>query len=68
MNIPVRTKKILGYCLNGISLVSLAFIIGYEWRNDNNVPWWIWMLVFLPSVIATQLNKKGKLVPSDKGK
>ena len=52
--------KNIGYILIGIALFSLAYIITFEWKNENNAPVQIRFIPILLPLIATYLFRQAK--------
>jgi hypothetical protein len=68
MNLSAKNRKALVYVLHGISLFSLAFVIAYTWRSEDNVPSWTFVLLMLPSFLASYLDKKTQKSSAEKDK
>jgi hypothetical protein len=60
MNLSKKSLKNIGYILIGIALFSLAYIVAYEWRNENNVPALIKFTPILLPLIANYLFRQAK--------
>ena len=60
MNLSKKSLKNIGYILIGIALFSLAYIITYEWKNENNAPVQIRFIHILLPLIATYLFRQAK--------
>ena len=60
MKFTPKTLKILSITYVGISCAVLAFIITYNWRNENELPEWMLLIsIFLP-LLATFLSRQSK--------
>ena len=60
MNLSKKSLKNIGYILIGIALFSLAYIITYEWKNENNAPVQIRFIPILLPLIANYLFRQAK--------
>lgn len=67
MNLSPKKLNIMGYTINGIALLVFAYVVAFEWRNDNEAPrWMMTMVMTLPLLSVYLLKKAKKTVTPDK--